>query len=214
MANDRTPVLKPRPYKRVQEEITLRDCRMIWKNFEGIAKQYNDAGKRNFAIPLEEDMAVELYNAGWNVKEKVQEDGTHLYHLAVTVKMDGKRPPRMFLITLSQMRRVQLKVEDDVDTVLLLDIAELDRVDVTLRPFNWDVNGKQGVSAYLKILMGTVHEDELEKEYSHIPIDGASDPSVLELENVIDAQVENETDWENDEDDVNAIESGMKALTG
>ena len=209
-AIDRTPILKPRPYRRVQEEVTFRDIRIMWRNFEGREQQFNTAGKRNFAIPLEEDLAVELWEKGWNVKEKIQDDGTHLFHLAVTVKMDGRKPPRIFLITMSKMRRTQL----DASTAMLVDVAEFERIDVTLRPFNWDVNGKQGVSAYLKLFMGTLHEDELEQEYSHIPIEGAA-PDTLELENVIDAQVEADTGWQeaDDEDDTKAIEAAQRALT-
>lgn len=199
---DRTPILKPRPYRRVNEEVTFRDIRVMWRNFQGEERQYNVAGKRNFAIPLEEEQAVELWEKGWNVKEKVQDDGTHLYHLAVTVKMNGQRPPKIFLITMSKMKRVQL----NEDTIILADWAEFDRVDVTLRPFNWDVNGKQGVSAYLKLFMGTLHEDELEKEYSHIPIEGHTEEA-LELENIIDAQVVSET-WDDDEDG----DGGVKAI--
>jgi len=196
----RAPILKPRPYRRVNEEITFRDTRIMWRNFQGEERQYNVAGKRNFAIPLEEDVAVDLWEKGWNVKEKIQEDGTHLFHLAVTVKMNGQRPPKIFLITMSKMKRVQL----NEDTAIAADWAEFDRIDVTLRPFNWDVQGKQGVSAYLKLFMGTVHEDELELEYAHIPIVGEDGEGVLELENIIDAQVEEDTGWQQgfgDEDD-------------
>lgn len=200
---DRTPILKPRPYRRVNDEVTFRDIRIMWRNFQGEERQFNAKGKRNFAIPLEQDMAIELWEKGWNVKEKIQEDGTHLFHLGVSVKMDGQRPPKIFLITMSQMKRVQL----NEDTVIAADWAEFDRVDVTLRPFNWDISGKQGVSAYLKLFMGTVHEDELEKEYAHIPIVG-EEQDVLELENIIDAQVVSETwDDEDEEDD-----GGPKAI--
>lgn len=205
--NNRTPVLKPRPYKRVEEDITFRDVRLLWPNFSGEERKFNPPGSRNFALPLDEETAVQMYNAGWAVKEKVTEDGTHLYHLKVTVKMDGKRPPRIFLITKSRNRRMQL----DESTVSAVDFAQFDLLDITIRPFNYDINGKKGVSAYLKVLMGTLHEDELEKEYSHIPIEG--EPEALMLENVIDAQVEQDTGWLAEPDDSKAIEAGLRALS-
>ena len=206
-AIDRTPVLKPRGYKRVNDELTMRDVRIMWRNFAGEARQYNAEGDRNFAIPLEQDLAVKLWDEGWNVKEKIQDDGTHLFHLPVTVKMNGRRPPKIFLITMSKNRRVQL----NEDTAMAVDFAEFDRVDVTIRPFNWEVNGNKGVKAYLKIFMGALHEDELELEYAHIPIEG-EEPEGLALENVIDAQVDEDTGWVEDEDDVKAIEAAQKAL--
>jgi len=202
---DRTPILKPRPYIRVNDEVTFRDIPIMWRNFQGEERMFNAAGKRNFAIPLEADVALELWEKGWNVKEKVQEDGTHLFHLPVTVKMDGQRPPRMFLITMSQMKRVQL----NEDTVILADWAEFDRVDVTLRPFNWDIQGKKGVSAYLKEFMGTLHESPLELEYAHIPIEGEERAKeVLELENIIDAQVEADSGWQQGFDE----DGGQKSI--
>lgn len=193
--------LRPRPHRRVQDEIKLEGVQIIWRNFGGEKRLYNESGKRNFAIPLEEDLAVQLHELGWNVKAKVLPDDTVFYHLPVTVKMDGRRPPRVFLITMSRNRRTQL----DEDTVALIDGLEFDNVDVILRPFNWDVNGKQGVSAYLKTFMGVLHEDDLEKKYSHIPIEG-EDEAAIELENLIDAQVESDTGWLTD-DEQRAIEA-------
>lgn len=201
---DRTPDLKPRPYKRVDGELTFRDIRIMWRNFEGREGEYNVKGKRNFAIPLEREQAIELHELGWKVKEKIQADGTRLYHMPVTVKMDGRRPPRIFLITMSKNRRVML----DEETAMAADFAEFDRIDVTLRPFNWEVRGEKGVAAYLKIFMGALHEDELELEYAHIPIEGEAP----ELENIIDAQVDADSGWVDEEDDVKAIEAAQKAL--
>lgn len=187
-----------RPYKRVNDEIKLEGVRLIWRNFAGEAKQFNDAGKRNFAIPLEADLAGVLYETGWNVKEKekVNDEGQmeRLYHLSVTVKMDGRVPPRIFMISRTannEPRRTPL----DEDTVALLDYAEFDSVDVILRPYNWkNSRGEQGVSAYLKTLFATLHQDDLEKKYAHIPIEGA-----LELEAGDDADTLSDTGWVNDD---------------
>lgn len=195
--------LRPRPYKRVEDEIKLEGVRLLWRNFAGEERPFNAKGKRNFAIPLEEDLAIKLHEIGWNVKAKELEDGSVFYHLPVTVKMDGRKPPRIFLITMSRNRRTQL----EEDLVSLVDVAEFDNVDVILRPFNWDVNGKQGVSAYLKSFYGVLHEDDLEKKYSHIPIEGEDD--AVELENIIDAQVEADSGWLEDanHDELKAIEA-------
>lgn len=169
-------------YKRVTEEIKLENIRMMWRNLRGEKKQFNEAGKRNFAIPLEEDLALQLAEIGWNVraKEKANDEGKMetLYHLSVNVKLDGKNPPRIFMITWGpdgEPRRTQL----DEDTVGLLDFAEFDNVDVIIRPYNYDFNGKKGVTHYLKTLFATLHVDDLEKKYAHIPIETAG---VLEIE--------------------------------
>lgn len=184
--------------KRVKDDLRLEDVRLIFRNFAGEETPYNAKGKRNFAIALEEELALELEELGWKVKGKTKEiDGVEqtLYHLPVTVKMDGKVPPRIFMITKSKNRRTAL----DEDTVGLLDYAQFDMVDAVIRPFNWDVQGQQGVAAYLKLMFATIHEDDLELKYAHIPLD---DDTPLELENIIDVEAE----WV-DDNDPKAIEA-------
>lgn len=179
--------------KRVDDPISLRGIRMIKRNFAGEERlPYNTAGKRNFVIPLDSELALQLREIGWKIWDNsnqvaVGKADELAYFLTVTVKF-GKIPPRLFLITKSKNRRTPL----DEDTVMLLDVAEFDNVDVIIRPFNWDVSGNQGVSAYIKTGYFILHEDELDLEYAHIPLDGET----LELENFIDSQVESNTGWQ------------------
>lgn len=186
--------------RRVENDLTFDDARIIFRNFAGEERLYNNAGQRNFSVALDEETALKLMEQGWNVKagkEPTDEGGERLYHLKVNVKMNGKNPPKLFVITKSKNSRTPL----DEDTAMVLDYAEFDRVDLLIRPYNWDVQGKQGVSAYLKTGAFVLHEDEIELRYAHIPLEGES-PAI---ENVIDAQVESDTDWMND-DDPRAIE--------
>lgn len=185
-------------HKRVNDEIMLEDVRLIWRNFAGEEKQYNAKGKRNFAIPLEDELAQQLLEIGWNVKSKtrVNDEGVEetLHHLPVTVKMDGRVKPRLFMVTKSKNSRVLL----DEDTVQLLDFAEFDKVDLKLRPFNWDVQGKQGVSAYIKNGFFTLREDELELKYADVAIEGTVEHLAIEAgaEYDFDGDVVGDTGWE------------------
>jgi hypothetical protein len=196
MANKRTEV---------KHEITLEGVKMIWKNFAGEKKLFNESGKRNFAIPLDEDLALELRQVGWNVKDNQKkvdrgEADELLYHLPVTVKMDGKRPPRIFMIakkwSAAEKREIVTRTQLDDVTVMLLDYAELDNVDVTIRPFNYDVNGSQGVAAYLKLLFAELHQDDLEKKYAHIPIEDETQLAIEAGDGILDVEGE----WEEDEE--------------
>jgi len=197
--------------KRVDDPVTLEDIRLIWKNFAGEKRLFNEQGKRNFSIPLDEEIALQLREIGWNIKDnahKVDKGQPLDYHIPVTVKMDARIPPRVFLIVRSKNIRIPL----DEDTIGLLDTAELDTVDVVLRPFNWDVQGKQGVAAYLKLLYATLQEDPLDLKYAHIPLDGEADAGEVDGliekysgDDIIDGEVVSET-WEY-EDDRKAIEA-------
>jgi hypothetical protein len=202
--------------KRVEHPITLEDVRIIWKNFSGEKRLFNENGKRNFSIPLDEETALKLRDIGWNIKDnsakvergEAQELG---YHIPVTVKMDARIPPRVFMIVRSKNIRIPL----DEDTIGLLDTAELDVVDVVLRPFNWDVNGKQGVSAYLKLMYATLQEDPLDLKYAHVPLEGEAGAvdGLIERysgDDVLEGEVIEGTDTEwitEDFDDRKAIEA-------
>lgn len=190
-------------HKRVDGELVLEDVRLIFRNFAGEARTYNEEGKRNFGIALPEEMALELRDIGWKIKDnsaKVARGDADevLYHMPVTVKF-GRRPPKMFLITKSLNQRTPL----DEDTAMILDVAEFETVDVIIRPFNWDVNGQQGVAAYLKTIFAVLREDELEMKYADVPIENQRP----ELESYIDAQAESDTGWVEDDDQL-ALPSG------
>ena len=185
---------------RVDDPLTLEDIRIIWKNFSGEKRLFNESGKRNFSIPLDEETALQLREIGWNIKDnahKIEQGQPVEYHIPVTVKMDARIPPRVFMIVRSKNIRIPL----DEDTIGLLDTAELDTVDVVLRPFNWDVNGKQGVAAYLKLMYATLQEDPLDLTYAHIPLDGeAGNVDGLIEKYSGDDILEGEVVWEYEDD--------------
>ena len=53
--------------------------------------------------------------------------------------------------------------EEDVE---VLDWAEIGNADLIARAYNWEVNGKTGIKAYLQSLYITIQEDALERKYS------------------------------------------------
>lgn len=142
--------------------ITIRNARLIYRNFRGQANQYNPEGRRNFSVVIEdEDFANTLIGDGWNIKplkKRNDEDPQH-YHLPVAV-VYGAYPPTIRMI--SQSGGVIL----DENTVGMLDWQDIVSVDLIIRPREYEVRGQKGIKAYLKSMNVTVQEDELAAEYN------------------------------------------------
>ena len=155
-----------------KQNLIIEDAKIIFRNFAGEEGQYNREGDRNFSVVIEDpDMAATLLEDGWNLKplKKQDPDDEQAYHLKVAVNMGGNWPAKVFLVN----RRGRPNRLDE-DMVGILDTAELDRVDLTINPSSWEVNGKSGIKAYLKDIYVSQVEDELARKYSHDYDDGES----------------------------------------
>lgn len=143
--------------------ITIEGARILFRNFKGEERQYNPAGRRNFCVILDPDLADKIKKDGWNVRElkpREAEDEPQPY-LQVRVSYMN-RPPKINIITSAG------KTALDEDTVGMLDWAEIKNVDLVIRPYQYDVNGRQGISAYLKSMYVTLEEDYLEQKYTDV----------------------------------------------
>lgn len=145
----------------------LENARLMFRNFSGKEGQYNREGDRNFAVALDQDVAELMIQDRWNVKFlKPRDEGDEPQaYVQVSVNFRGPRPPKVVIIYKSRNVRTTL-TEDEVS---ILDWAEFDNVDLILSPYEWAVNGKTGVKAYLQSIYLTIREDELEVKYSSVP---------------------------------------------
>lgn len=141
--------------------ISVENGRIIFKNFSGEPDKYNKTGgKRTFSLVLDEETALRLKEDGWNIKPLKSRDPDDPPHYQLSVEASYKNyPPRIYLI--AGKRKTELTEE----TISALDYAEIKNVDLTIRPYLWEVNGKQGVKAYVKNMYVTIVEDEFEKKY-------------------------------------------------
>jgi hypothetical protein len=146
------------------KQVIIEGARIIFRNFEGKEAQYNRAGDRNFAIVLPEDTAEQLLQDGWNVKflEAREEGDTITPYISVAVNFKN-RPPRVVMIS------GDVRTNMDTENIALLDYADIQNVDCIFVAYEYNVNGKSGIKAYLKSLYVTVEEDELERKYAEIP---------------------------------------------
>ena len=107
------------------------------------------------------DLATKLMNDGWNVKPLKQrdEDDDLRYHLPISVTYDYF-PPKVYIVT--KKKKTLLNAE----TIDSLDYAEIKNVDLTIRPYEWEVEEKHGIKAYLKTMYVTIEEDEFADKYA------------------------------------------------
>lgn len=146
--------------------VTMRDVRIIFRNFRGEEGKFNQKGTRNFGVILPPDIAEAMASDGWNVKnlqpreEDAEEGELPTPWLPVEAAYDKGRPPTVVLIT--DHGRTNLSEQ----TIENLDWVDIIKVDLIVNPYTWDVNGKSGVKAYLKSMYVTIEEDELEREYA------------------------------------------------
>lgn len=125
--------------------LQIDDARIIYRNFSGEGSKFNREGDRNFSVIIDDPtIADELIAQGWNVKIKEpREEGEDPFiTLPVKVKFN-ERGPRVYLITGNKRNEL------DEESISILDNVDIVSIDMDIRPYDWEVNGKSGRTAYL-----------------------------------------------------------------
>ena len=91
--------------------LMIKNARIIFRNFPGAETKFNRAGDRNFCVIIDDPRkAQELAEDGWNVKILTprDEDDEARHYIQVTGRFDNY-PPRVFMIT----RRAETQLDEN-----------------------------------------------------------------------------------------------------
>lgn len=148
--------------------LEINEARIIHRNFAGRKNEYNPDGKRKFSVIIpNEDIAEQLQDDGWNVKVRVpkEEGDDPLRYLDVKVN-PNRRGPRVYIDN-NDGHKATLLTTDLIDQLDELDIAY---VDLDINPYEWEMRGQTGKSAYLSSIYVYLNTDRFarrmaEEEY-------------------------------------------------
>ena len=151
------------------DNIVIDNASLVLRNFSGKAiPPYTPEGQRSFSVKLDVETALQLANAGWNVKIKALDDGTEVVYLRVYVAFDKPQYP---------VKIVQLIVSDGVvtnktyiapESVGNIDFLDIENIKLEIRPRVWtNQRGESGVKAYLKTMYYELVPDIFESMYTY-----------------------------------------------
>lgn len=144
--------------------INIEGATIIWKNFSGERDKFNP-GKRGFSVVIDDAvMADELKQEGWNVKERPLQEGadTSEQEWTLPVKLNMNRYTQVWLIVGNH------KTLLNEDTVAQLDVVDIVDCDLSIRPYEWEMSGRTGITAYVDSMYVTIRENKFAEKYADL----------------------------------------------
>ena len=131
--------------------LQIDDARIIYRNFAGHGSKFNREGDRNFAVIIpNQEIADELIRSGWNVKIKPPHDDQDMPFMYLPVKTKfNDRGPNVYQVTGERRNKLDKEAIDCIDDI------DISSVSLDIRPYDWDINGKTGRTAYLQSILVT-----------------------------------------------------------
>lgn len=180
------------PYEnKVNYQIRLEDSEVIYHDFRGAPSKFNPSGgRRRVSIELTEPVMIrnrrieddfhpvpiqQLIDDGWNVKtvkkREGEEDLPDRYYLECSIAFprdDDRQGPKIFVVnsgdrTADGKLRANLISESSIG---VLDYARILRVDADINPYNWEVRGETGVTAYIDKLYVVIEKSPYDDKYA------------------------------------------------
>ena len=145
---------------------TLYNMAIKFRNFSGRPTSFDKlGGKRNFALILTPELADALQADGWNVKAPVPKEEGYpaIPILTVKVNLTSFNPPEIWIV------KDDTKIKLDENGINALDYAEIESVDLTFNPRDFQrLDGSVGANAWLSKMFVKIKKDELEEKYANL----------------------------------------------
>lgn len=144
--------------------INIEGAMIIWKNFSGERDKFNP-GKRGFSVVIDDTvMADELRQEGWNVKDRPLQEGADdsEQEWTLPVKLNMNRYTQVWLVVGNH------KTLLNEDTVSQLDVVDIVNCDISIRPYEWKMNGRTGIAAYVDSMYVTIRENKFAEKYADL----------------------------------------------
>ena len=144
--------------------INIERANIIWKNFSGERDKFNP-GKRGFSVVIDDAViADKLKQEGWNVKERPLQEGADPSEQEWTlpVKLNMNRYTQVWLIVGNH------KTLLNEDTVAQLDVVDIVDCDISIRPYEWEMSGRTGITAYVDSMYVTIRENKFAEKYADL----------------------------------------------
>lgn len=144
--------------------INIEGANIIWKNFSGERDRFNP-GKRGFSVVIDDAvMADELKQEGWNVKKRPLQEGADPSEQEWTlpVKLNMNRYTQVWLIVGNH------KTLLNEDTVAQLDVVDITDCDLSIRPYEWEMSSRTGITAYVDSMYVTIRENKFAEKYADL----------------------------------------------
>lgn len=152
--------------------INIEGATIIWKNFSGERDKFNP-GKRGFSVVIDDAvMADELRQEGWNIKERrpLQDDSIFENDAADPSEREWTLPVKLNMNRYTQVWLIvgNHKTLLDENTVAQLDVVDIIDCDISIRPYEWEMSGRTGITAYVDSMYVTIRENKFAEKYADL----------------------------------------------
>lgn len=123
---------------------------IMYRNFSGAPGKFTpQGGKRTFNLVLSADIAQELKEQGWNVKEKPPRDVDEdwLYTTEIVINTNSPKPPHLYLCYEKNGESFMTRLPEE--SFGLLDNGEFSNIDLIINPWQHTKSKDYTVKGYL-----------------------------------------------------------------